>query len=83
MGPILWGEGRTKDGHSLFQSDQGIFLDAYCRFSRFEQIRYQNASLVVNVMKIMMRLLMLKMLIVMVMVLFMMKMNMTLCSSLV
>ena len=34
-------------------------------------------------MKIMMRLLMLKTLIVMVMVLFMMKMNMTLCTSLV
>ena len=40
MGPILWGGGRTKDGHSLFQSDQGIFLEAYCRFSRFEQMRY-------------------------------------------
>ena len=84
MGPILWGEGRTKDGHSLFQSDQGIFLEAYCRFSRFEQIRYQNDSAVV--MKIMMRLLMLKMLIMMVMMtmmVFMMNMNMTLSSSLV
>ena len=81
MGPILWGEGRTKDGHSLFQSDQGIFLEAYSRFSRFEKIRYHNDSSVV--MKIMMRLLMLKMLIMMEMMVFMMMMNMTLCSSLV
>ena len=81
MGPILWGEGRTKDGHSLFQSDQGIFLEAYCRFSRFEQIRYHNDTSVI--LKIMMRMLMLKMLIMMVMMVFMMMMNMTLCSSMV
>ena len=81
MGPILWGEGRTKDGHSLFQSDQGIFLEAYCRFSRFEQMRYHNDTSVI--LKIMMRMLMLKMLIMMVMMVFMMMMNMTLCSSMV
>ena len=82
MGPILWGEGRTKDGHSLFQSDQGIFLDAYCRFSRFEQIRCHNDSS--DVMKMMMRMLMLKMLIMMMMMMVsIMKMNLTLCSSFV
>ena len=80
-GAHIMGRGSDKRRSLPLSVRSRDLFEAYCRFSRFEQIRYHNDTSVI--MLIMMRMLMLKMLIMMVMMVFMMMMNMTLCSLMV